>query len=83
MAKIRLYTTERCGLCISAKRLLDSEGLPYEEINLARDADGRDELVRQTGMMTFPTILIGDEVIGGFGELLELHRADGLEPRAA
>ncbi len=70
MNSVTLYTTERCSLCVSAKTLLERRGIAYQEINLARDPDGRAALQQRTGMATFPQIVIGDEVIGGFRELL-------------
>ena len=76
-AKIRMYTTDPCGFCRSAKSLLDSRGVAYDEINLAKDPDGRAELVALTGQMTFPQILVGERSIGGFRELLEADR-DGI-----
>ena len=48
-AKIKLYTTDPCGFCRSAKSLLESRGVSYDEINLAKDPDGRAELVALTG----------------------------------
>ena len=76
-AKITMYTTDPCGFCRSAKSLLESRGVSYEEVNLAKDPDGRAELVALTGQMTFPQILIGQRAIGGFRELLEADR-DGI-----
>ena len=76
-AKIRMFTTDPCGFCRSAKSLLESRGVTYEEINLAKDPDGRAELVALTGQMTFPQIVVGDRSIGGFRELLEADR-DGI-----
>ena len=78
-AIIRLYTTDPCGFCRSAKSLLESRGVSYEEINLAKDPDGRAELVALTGQMTFPQVLIGERAIGGFRELLEADREGMLE----
>ena len=69
MNKITVYTTEPCGYCRQAKALLDKRGLSFDEINLARDADGRAELAARTGMMTFPQVIIGEELVGGFAEL--------------
>ncbi len=73
-AKITLYTTDPCGFCRSAKSLLDSRGVSYDEVNLAKDPDGRAELVALTGQMTFPQIVVGERSIGGFRELLEADR---------
>jgi len=78
MNKITVYTTEPCGYCRQAKALLAKRGLDYDEINLARDADGRVELARRTGMMTFPQVVIGAEVLGGFDQLLEADRSGRL-----
>jgi glutaredoxin 3 len=71
---ITLYTTEPCGFCRQAKALLAARGLEYHEVNLAKDPGGRADLVRRTGQMTFPQIVVGDRAIGGFRELLEADR---------
>ena len=78
MKRVTLYTTERCSLCVSAKALFERRGIAFEEVNLARDPDGRAALQQRTGMVTFPQIVIGDEVVGGFRELLALDYAGRL-----
>jgi glutaredoxin 3 len=78
MRQVTLYTTESCPYCTSAKALLSRRGILYEEINLARDPDGRAELQQRTGMYTFPQIMIGGEALGGFRELLAADRAGRL-----
>lgn len=77
--RITLYTTEPCGYCRTAKALLDRREIPYEEINLAKDADGRAELVARTGMMTFPQVILDGQPLGGFQELAAADRAGRLE----
>ena len=74
-----LYTTEPCGFCRQAKTLLQSRGVDYAEVNLAKDPVGRADLVARTGQMTFPQIVVGERAIGGFRELLEADRAGVLE----
>jgi glutaredoxin 3 len=78
MARVTVYTTEPCGYCRTAKALLDRRGVPYEEINLSKDAEGRMELVARTGMMTFPQVILDDESIGGFQELAAADRSGRL-----
>ena len=78
MSRITVYTTEPCGYCRVAKALLTKRNVPYEEINLAKDPEGRAELVRITGMMTFPQVVIDDTPIGGYQELIQVDRAGGL-----
>jgi glutaredoxin 3 len=72
--KITIYTTEPCSFCVRVKELMRLRGLEYEEINLAKDPDGRAELLQKTGMMSFPQVVIGGEVIGGFRETVEADR---------
>jgi glutaredoxin 3 len=78
MADVLVYTTERCPFCIRAKALLEARGVVYREINLERDPEGRTELVRRTGMMTFPQVLIDGELVGGFQETLAADRSGRL-----
>ena len=87
MSRVVMYTTDPCGFCRTAKALLGARKIPYEEINLAKDPDGRAELAARTGMMTFPQIVIDGENIGGFQQLAMADRAGRLkdlsEPAAA
>ena len=78
MNRVTIYTTEPCGFCRVAKSLLDKRNIAYHEINLAKDALGRTELVQLTGMMTFPQVVIDDTPIGGYQELVQLDRSGGL-----
>ena len=78
MNKITVYTTEPCAFCRQAKALLAKRGLPYDEINLEMDAEGRAELAARTGMMTFPQVIIGEELVGGFTELAAADRSGRL-----
>ncbi|MCW2966289.1 MAG: glutaredoxin [Solirubrobacteraceae bacterium] len=78
MRKITVYSTDHCSFCMRAKALLDARELEYEEINLERDPDGRAELARRTGMLSFPQILVEDELVGGFMELAQADRSGRL-----
>jgi glutaredoxin 3 len=78
MAKITVYSTDPCSFCLRAKELLKLRGLSFEEINLAKDPAGRLELVEKTGMLSFPQIVVGGEVVGGFQELVQADRSGRL-----
>ncbi|HVL94435.1 MAG TPA: glutaredoxin domain-containing protein [Solirubrobacteraceae bacterium] len=81
--RVTVYTTEPCGFCRTAKALLNARNIPFEEINLAKDADGRAQLAQRTGMMTFPQVVIDGEAIGGYQELVRADRAGLLSGLAA
>ena len=78
MAQITVYTTDPCSFCIRVKQLLTTRGVEYVEVNLSKDPEGRAQLVERTGMLSFPQVVIGDEVIGGFRETLEADRSGRL-----
>jgi glutaredoxin 3 len=78
LSRVTVYTTEPCGFCRVAKALLTKRNVPFNEVNLAKDPSGRAELVRITGMMTFPQVVIDDEPIGGYQELVAADRAGRL-----
>ena len=78
MKPVTVYTTDQCSRCVSAKMLLKRRNIAFDEINLAKDADGRAKLAKQTGMVTFPPIVIDGESIGGFDQLLSADRAGRL-----
>ena len=79
MATVTVYTTDACARCVTAKTLLARRGVGYREVNLAKDPDGRAELARCTGMITFPQILVDGEALGGLDELLAADRAGRLQ----
>jgi glutaredoxin 3 len=78
MKSVTVYTTDNCSMCSGAKMLLGKRNIAYEEVNLARDPDSRTKLIELTGMATFPQILIDDEPLGGFDQLLAADRAGRL-----
>ena len=78
-----VYTTDPCSFCSRVKQLLTARGIDFTEINMARDAAGRAELVQRTGMMSFPQVVIGSELIGGFQETLAADQSGKLRELVA
>jgi glutaredoxin 3 len=68
MSQITVYTTEPCPYCARVKGLLKSRGLEFSEVNLSKDPEGRVELAKRTGMMTFPQVIVEGQLVGGFNE---------------
>jgi glutaredoxin 3 len=83
MARIQIYTTRWCGYCVRAKALLESKGIPYEEIALDDDSAFRQTVFDRTGGWTVPQILLDDRPIGGYVELWRLGQAGALDDLAA
>ena len=76
---IIIYCTNWCAPCIAAKKMLDDMGMSYKEINIEKEGLSRDDLVKLTGGFTVPQILINDNPIGGFNELLQLNQSGKLK----
>ena len=54
-------------------------GVSYEEINIEKENLSRDDLSTLTGGYTVPQIIINDNPIGGFNELLQLNQSGKLK----
>ena len=54
-------------------------GVSYEEINIEKEGLNRDDLFTLTGGYTVPQIIINDNPIGGFNELLQLNQSGKLK----
>ena len=80
MPKIIVYTTDYCGFCTAAKDFLRRRKIPFEEIDVS-DERKKAALKARTGMRTVPQIFIGDELIGGFQELMAWDASGELEKR--
>jgi len=63
-----------------AKRLLDSKGASYTELNVDSKPGLREEMMKKTRRRTVPQIYIGEQHIGGFDELYKLDKSKQLDP---
>jgi glutaredoxin 3 len=79
MSNITVYTTDMCPWCVRVKGLLTSKGLEFEEINLGRDMDSRMALMERSGMMTFPQVFIGEQLVGGYEETAAAAKSGRLD----
>lgn len=81
MQPVTLYTTPICPYCVAAKRLLDSKGVEYTDIDVMANPDLRAEMMqRANGRHTVPQIFVGETHVGGCDELHQLERAGKLDP---
>ena len=77
---IKVYTIEFCPYCSSAKALLKQNDIPFEEIHFDKyNQEKLDELIKKSGMRTFPQIFNDESLIGGYTELKKLHDEKGLK----
>jgi glutaredoxin 3 len=75
-----MYTTSWCGYCARARRLLQSKGVAFEEIDVDSQPGARAEMVsRSGGRRTVPQIFIGATHVGGSDQLLGLEATGRLD----
>ncbi len=65
---VTVYTTPTCPWCVRAKSYLDSRGVPYVEKDVSKDMEAARELVKVSGQMGVPVILINDNTVIGFNQ---------------
>lgn len=62
-APVTMYTTDWCGYCVRLKRLMQREGIAFTEVNIERDQQAAEQVMRANGgNRTVPTLLFPDGV---------------------
>ncbi len=78
--EITLYTSAVCAYCVAAKNFLRSKGLEWTEVRIDTDPEERARMVARAGRTSVPQIFVGEVHVGGYDDMMALHRAGGLEP---
>ena len=81
--EITLYTSAVCGYCVAAKNFLKSKGLQWKEVRIDTDPMQRERMVALARRTSVPQIFIGQTHVGGYDDMMALHRAGKLEPLLA
>lgn len=63
---VKIYTTPTWGYCYQAKSFLGQLGVPFKEIDVSIDSAAAEEMVKLTGQMGVPVIVIDGQAIVGF-----------------
>ena len=77
---ITIYSTAICPYCVAAKNFLKSKGREWTEVRIDTDPAEREKMVMMTKRTSVPQIFIGDLHVGGYDDMMALHRAGKLEP---
>ena len=79
MKKVIVYMGPSCALCDAAKRLLVRNNISFQEINISLEEGKMEEMLEKTnGKRTIPQIFFDKNHIGGYVELRELEKNNGL-----
>ena len=77
---ITLYSTAICPYCVAAKNFLKSKGLQWQEVRIDTDPMQRERMQQRTRRTSVPQIFVGDTHVGGYDDMMALHRAGKFEP---
>ena len=59
--QVRLYSTNWCRDCRSAKQFLDSHGIAYTEVNIDSDPSAAADVIHHVGKRAIPQLVIDGE----------------------
>ncbi len=76
---IVIYTSAICPYCVSAKNFLKSKGLSWSEVRIDTDPAERERMMARARRTSVPQIFVGDVHVGGFDDMMALHRAGKFE----
>ena len=84
MATVEIYTKPTCGFCHMAKRLLNSKGISFSEVNISAQPERRAEMIQRAhGGSTVPQIFIDGTHLGGCDDLMAMERGGKLDAMLA
>ena len=78
--QITVYTSATCSYCVAAKNFLKSRGLEWSEVRIDLDPAERERMVARTKRTSVPQIFIGETHVGGYDDMMAMHRAGKLQP---
>ncbi len=81
--EITIYSTAICPYCVAAKNFLKSKGQAWTEVRIDLDPVEREKMIAKAQRTSVPQIFVGDVHVGGYDDMIALHRAGKLEPLLA
>ena len=81
--EIVMYTTAVCPYCVAAKNFLKSKGQQWTEVRIDLDPTERDRMIARAKRTSVPQIFVGDVHVGGYDDMIAMHRQGKFEPLLA
>jgi glutaredoxin 3 len=74
-----MYSSDWCGFCMMARRLLSKKGVEIDVYSVDGNPQLRSEMMERSGRTSVPQIFIDGAHIGGCDDLHELARDGRLD----
>ncbi len=65
---VKVYSTPSCPWCHRVKTFLETNKVPFQDVNVAADRAARDDIFKRSGQLGVPVIDIDGDLIVGFDE---------------
>ena len=65
-AKVIVFSTPTCSFCNQAKRYFKEKNIRFIDVDVSKDQSAARDMMRRTGQMGVPVILINNKAIVGF-----------------
>lgn len=76
---VTIYSTAICPYCVAAKNFLRSRGVSWNEVRIDLDPAEREHMLARARRTSVPQIFIGEQHVGGYDDMIALHRAGKLD----
>ena len=64
--KVIVFSTPTCTFCTQAKRYFKEKNIRFTDVDVSKDQSAARDMMRRTGQMGVPVILINNKPIIGF-----------------
>ncbi len=64
--KVIVFSTPTCTFCNQAKRYFKEKNIRFTDVDVSKDQSAARDMMRRTGQMGVPVILINNKAIIGF-----------------
>ena len=66
--KVVVFTTRTCSWCNAVKQHFKKYKIKFREVDINKDPNGAEDMIKRTGQMGVPVVLINNKPIIGFNK---------------
>lgn len=66
MSQVKVYSSPFCPYCVTLKEFLKEKKIEFEEINVAKDKQAAEEMIKKSGQTGIPVVEIDGQIVVGF-----------------
>jgi glutaredoxin 3 len=66
--KVKIYVNDDCVYCFTLEEFLRENNIEFESVNISKNKDGIEEIIKKSGEKQVPIIEIDKEIVVGFNK---------------